>query len=92
MHRFLAAIFLLGAGVSALHAEIIVAEGESFQVPAQDKNGWRVTHQNDSYGSHTYGGMWMTHGGCLGAPAAASSSLAWYSWIFMMRPRTRVCR
>jgi hypothetical protein len=55
-------------------AAIIVAEGESFQV--QDERGWRVTHQNDSYGSHTYGGMWMTHGGCLGAPADSAGSVA----------------
>jgi hypothetical protein len=58
----------------ALRAEVIVAEGESFQV--EDDKGWRVTHQNDSYGSHTYGGMWMTHGACLGAPAASEGSVA----------------
>ncbi len=57
-----------------LRAEVIIAEGESFQV--QDDRGWRVTHQNDSYGSHTYGGMWMTHGACLGAPADSAGSLA----------------
>jgi hypothetical protein len=50
-----------------IHAEVIVAEGESFKVG--DVKGWRLTHQNDSYGSHTYGGMWMTHGACLGAKA-----------------------
>jgi hypothetical protein len=55
-------------------ADIIVAEGESFKV--QDDKGWRVTHQNDSYGSHTYGGMWMSQGGCLGAPADKSGSVA----------------
>src|SRR5947209_10087801 len=74
MCRIAAVLFVLGAIAPALHAEIIVAEGESFQV--QDKNGWRVTHQNDSYGSHTYGGMWMTHGGCLGAPADSADSVA----------------
>src|SRR5947209_7764659 len=74
MCRIAAVLFVLGAIAPALHAEIIVAEGESFQV--QDKNGWRVTHQNDSYGSHTYGGMWMTHGGCLGAPADSAESVA----------------
>jgi len=56
------------------HAEIIIAEGESFT--PLDKRGWKVTHQQDSYGSHTYGGMWMTHGGCLGAPADSVDSIA----------------
>ncbi len=55
-------------------AEVIVAEGESFDVP--DGRGWRVTGQNDSYASHTYGGMWMTHGGCLGAPPDSVASTA----------------
>src|SRR5262249_5031139 len=41
-----------------------------------DAKGWKPTHQNDSYGSHTYGGMWMTHGGCLGAPADSVDSVA----------------
>ncbi len=54
--------------------EIIVAEGEAFH--SKDDKGWKVTHQNDSYGSHTYGGMWMTHGGCLGAPANSVGSVA----------------
>lgn len=74
MRRPAAALLLLAATAATVHAEIIVAEGESFQV--LDKNGWRVTHQNDSYGSHTYGGMWMTHGGCLGAPADSADSVA----------------
>jgi hypothetical protein len=55
-------------------AEILVAEGEQFR--PLDANGWRVTHQDDSYGSHTYGGMWMTHGGCLGAPADSKDAVA----------------
>lgn len=59
---------------STLRAEIIVAEGESF-VPL-DKNGWRIAHQQESYGSHTYGGMWMSHGGCLLAPAESKGSAA----------------
>jgi hypothetical protein len=57
-----------------LRAEVIVAEGEFFQ--PRDAKGWKVTHQQDSYASHTYGGMWMTHGGCLGAPADCADSLA----------------
>src|SRR5262245_3240846 len=55
-------------------AEVIVAEGEQFK--PLDAKGWKVTGQNDSYGSHTYGGMWMTHGGCLSAPAASTGSEA----------------
>ena len=55
-------------------ADVVIAEGERFR-PLDDK-GWKVTHQNDSYGSHTYGGMWMTHGACLGAPADSADSVA----------------
>src|SRR4030095_14061332 len=33
-------------------------------------------HQDESYGSHTYGGMWMTHGGCRLAPADSKGSVA----------------
>ena len=55
-------------------AEIIIAEGETFK--PLDNKGWKVTHQQDTYGSHTYGGMWMTHGGCLGAKADSVGSIA----------------
>ena len=67
----LAALCCLGG---AARAEIIIAEGESFT--PLDAKGWKVTHQQDSYGSHTYGGMWMTHGGCLGAAADSVDSVA----------------
>lgn len=60
--------------VSFTRAEIIIAEGESFT--PLDAKGWKVTHQEDSYGSHTYGGMWTTQGGCLGAPADSVGSVA----------------
>ena len=53
---------------------VVVAEGEAFK-PLDDK-GWKVTHQDDSYASHTYGGMWSTHGGLLGAPANAAAAVA----------------
>ncbi|MSR51888.1 MAG: hypothetical protein EXS09_01190 [Gemmataceae bacterium] len=59
---------------SALRAEIIVAEGEKF-TPKDDK-GWKITHQQDTYGSHTYGGMWMSQGASLGAPALSVGSVA----------------
>ncbi|MEQ8787647.1 MAG: beta-galactosidase trimerization domain-containing protein [Pirellulaceae bacterium] len=56
---------------------IVVAEGEQFQVQGKpEDNGWTPTHQDQSYGSHTYGGMWMSQGGCLGAPADSEGSLA----------------
>src|SRR5437870_1464528 len=58
----------------SLRAEVVVAEGERFK--SLDDKGWKVTHQQDSYGSHTYGGMWMSQGGCLGAPADSTDSLA----------------
>lgn len=53
---------------------LIVAEGEFFRL--QDKNGWAVVHQDDSYGSHSYGGMWQMNGGLLGAPAGSDGSVA----------------
>lgn len=53
---------------------IIIAEGEKFQI--QDNKGWKVTHQDDSYASHTYGGMWVSNGGLLGAPADSVGSVA----------------
>ena len=65
--------FLLGVSLPVA-AEIIVAEGERFQ--PLDQNGWKVIHQDDSYASHTYGGMWVTHGGLVSAPAASSGSVA----------------
>ncbi|MDA0842128.1 MAG: hypothetical protein O3B01_01570 [Planctomycetota bacterium] len=54
--------------------QVVVAEGEKF-VPQDDK-GWRITKQDDTYASHSYGGMWMTHGGCLGAPLDSVDSVA----------------
>src|SRR5262245_18013062 len=53
---------------------VIVAEGERFR--PLDPKGWKATHQDDTYGSHTYGGMWMSQGGCLGAPADSENSVA----------------
>ncbi|VTS00732.1 beta-galactosidase trimerization domain-containing protein [Tuwongella immobilis] len=63
-------VFALALGLMTLVAslargEVVIAEGEQFTPTTE--NGWKVTHQDDTYGSHTYGGMWMTHGGCLGA-------------------------
>lgn len=57
-----------------LAAEFVIAEGEQFQ-PLDDK-GWVVTHQDNSWASHTYGGMWVSHGGLMGAPANSVGSVA----------------
>lgn len=76
MYRLLAAVLVTLGLLPTLHAAplVVVAEGEQFR--PLDAKGWQVTHQDDSYASHTYGGMWMTHGGCLGAPAASDGSVA----------------
>ncbi|HZZ78335.1 MAG TPA: hypothetical protein VFE62_07440, partial [Gemmataceae bacterium] len=74
MKRIAVAVACLFVIATLARAEIIVAEGESFT--PRDGKGWKVTHQQDSYGSHTYGGMWMTHGGCLGATASSVDSVA----------------
>jgi len=55
-------------------AEYVFAEGEKFLT--LDDKGWQVTHQDDSWASHTYGGAWTTHGGLLGAPADSVGSVA----------------
>jgi hypothetical protein len=53
---------------------LIVAEGEFFRL--QGQKGWQVVHQDDSYASHTYGGMWVMNGGLLGAPLGDEGSVA----------------
>src|SRR5215213_8008073 len=78
MRRLLTLLVALLAATSAHAAPtVVVAEGERFT--PLDKKGWKVTSQDDSYASHTYGGMWMTHGGCLGAPADSDGSVATHS-------------
>ncbi|MFP6899405.1 MAG: hypothetical protein VCA36_00590, partial [Opitutales bacterium] len=54
---------------------LVVAEGERFQVKGGD-GGWGVRHQEQSYASQAFGGMWVTHGGLLGAPADSEGSVA----------------
>lgn len=53
---------------------IVIAEGEKFQ--PQGEKGWQVTHQDESYASHTYGGMWVSQGGLLGAKADSVGAVA----------------
>lgn len=62
------------AGPPSLQAaEVVVAEGEFFRPQGP---GWAVTPMNESYASHAYGGMWLTHGACLGAPADGQDAVA----------------
>lgn len=62
------------AGPPSLQAaEVVVAEGEFFQPQGP---GWAVTPMDESYASHAYGGMWLTHGACLGAPADGQDAVA----------------
>lgn len=73
--------FVLGIPVSLLSADevapptVVVAEGERFQT-SDDDGGWRVLHQEDSYATQAFGGMWVTHGGLLGAPADSVDAVA----------------
>ncbi|MHC4406857.1 MAG: hypothetical protein ACYTG0_45150, partial [Planctomycetota bacterium] len=53
---------------------VVVAEGEQFHV--RDDRGWSVRHQEQSYATQAFGGMWVTHGGLLGAPAESVDSVA----------------
>ena len=55
-------------------AVVVVAEGERFSVA--DDAGWRVTHQDQSYATQAFGGMWATHGGLLGASVDSAGSVA----------------
>jgi hypothetical protein len=55
---------------------VLIAEGERFSVVQGD---WKATHQDHSYASHTYGGMWVSQGGLLGAPADSDGAVARYS-------------
>ena len=66
------AVLMTGARL-ATAAEVVVAEGEFFKPQGP---GWSVTHMDDSYASHGYGGMWLTQGGCLGAPADSMNAVA----------------
>jgi hypothetical protein len=56
---------------------VIVAEGEFFTPqPAKDGGAWKLTPQDHSYASHTYGGMWSNNGALIGAPAASVGAVA----------------
>ena len=57
---------MVGTQIAA--GAVVVAEGELFKPQGA---GWAVTHMDDSYAAHSYGGMWLSQGGCLGASAAS---------------------
>ncbi len=80
----IAAGWLAGQASAAM---VVVAEGERFT--PQDDKGWAVIQQDESYASHTYGGMWSTHGGLLSAPAQSVGAVA----VQTVRiPSSGVCR
>lgn len=70
----MAGVAIMASAMACAGAEIVVAEGEFFE--PQGQGGWAVTHMDDSYAAHTYGGMWMSQGGCLGAPADSVGAVA----------------
>lgn len=75
MLRALFLLTLLPLSASAAPV-VLVAEGERFKI---EKGDWKATHQDDSYASHTYGGMWVSQGGLLGAPATSDGAIASYA-------------
>jgi hypothetical protein len=71
--EYVAAAMILAGASFAGAADVVVAEGEFFKAHGP---GWAVTHMDDSYASHSYGGMWLSQGGCLGAPADSVDAVA----------------
>ena len=63
------------AKTEAPTVHIVVAEGERFQSQGGVGN-WKPIHQQDSYASHTYGGMWTSQGGLLLGPKGSSGNVA----------------
>ncbi len=75
----LAAIDMSWAQAPATPAPtVIVAEGEFF-TPGQAANpeqAWKLTPQDQSYASHSYGGMWSNNGALLGASSDSAGAVA----------------
>ena len=69
--RVAGAVFMVGTQIAA--GAVVVAEGEFFKPQGA---GWAVTHMDDSYAAHSYGGMWLSQGGCLGAAADSAGAVA----------------
>lgn len=55
--------------------QIVIAEGEHFKTVGK-KVGWKLTPQDESWASHTYGGMWVTNGAGISAPANNYNAVA----------------
>ena len=73
---------------AVVHSNLIIAEGEKFT--PQDSRGWKLTRQADSWASHTYGGMWVTHGALLGAPHHSAGSIATQAVVVPVSGKYRV--
>lgn len=71
----IALLLQMPIGTAADPPSIVVAEGERF-VTTGDENGWSVVHQEQSYATQAFGGMWVTHGGLLRAPAGSEAAVA----------------
>ena len=70
---------LLVATAPAVAQTVVVAEGERFlpqPVKPGAKPGWQVLHQDQTYATQTFGGMWVTHGSLLGAAADVADAVA----------------
>ena len=53
---------------------VVVAECDRFVV--EEGSGWRRVQQDETYASHAYGAMWVTHGALLGADADSEGDVA----------------
>ena len=89
----LAAVFfscglVMAQGDAVVHSNLIIAEGEKFT--PQDSGGWKLTRQADSWASHTYGGMWVTHGALLEAPHHSVGSIATQAVVVPVSGKYRV--
>lgn len=71
---FCVAVSLLVGNLQAQEPVVVVAEGERFQPRGED--GWRVLHQEQSYASQAFGGMWISHGGLLGCRGDHENAVA----------------
>ena len=69
---------VLGAGAASAQPTVIVAEGEFFTPQPGAKAGqeWKLTPQDQSHASHSYGGMWSMNGALIGAPADSADAVA----------------
>ena len=67
---------IMAQDVSSEPPVVVVAEGERFRVHDRDQEGWEVVHQDQSYATQTFGGMWVTHGGLLKAKHDAIETTA----------------